>query len=161
MIVVERLALVPQSYGVTDVSGAATTTDANGTPSVSAVIWASAVRIPWPASTLPASTSTLPSALMRTIAVDVLWVPPPSFIAQASPRPRPRASGAVQPTARAVCSSPSARSPSIGVSPATYSSPRLSRFLRRSASGSRPSRSAITSICDSPAHVTCGTPYPR
>src|SRR5262249_57066097 len=104
VMVVEWLALVPQSYGVTDVSGAATTTDANETPSVSAVIWASAVRIPWPASTLPARTSTLPSALILTIAVDVLWVPPPPFIPAARPPPRPRASGAVQPTARAVCS---------------------------------------------------------
>src|SRR2546422_10745453 len=86
MIVVERLALVPQSYGVTDVSGAATTTDANGTPSVSAVIWAGAVRVPWPASTLTGSTSAMPSAVVLTIAEDVLGVPPPSFIAQVRPQ---------------------------------------------------------------------------
>src|SRR2546428_10584707 len=64
MMVVERLALVPQSYGVTDVSGAATTTDANGTPRVSAGVLAGAGGVPPPAPPPPARPPDPPPAVV-------------------------------------------------------------------------------------------------
>ena len=49
-------------------------TRASGTSSSSAAIWASAVTMPWPSSTLPVNTVTLPSALMRSQASSVRLV---------------------------------------------------------------------------------------
>ena len=62
-----RLAHVPPPYGTTAVSPETTATDSTGTPSSSATIWASAVRVPWPWSVSPVSTVTAPEGSKRTV----------------------------------------------------------------------------------------------
>ena len=53
------------SFGVWPVSPEIILIRASGRSSSSAAIWASAVRMPWPSSTLPVKTVAVPSALMR------------------------------------------------------------------------------------------------
>jgi hypothetical protein len=60
--------------GVRPVSPEIIVTRASGTSSSSAAIWASAVTMPCPSSTLPVNTVTLPSALMRSQASSVRLV---------------------------------------------------------------------------------------
>ncbi len=157
---VERLELVVWSYGVIAVSGVAIVTRASGTASTSAAICASIVRAPWPISTVLASTVTLPSACSRTMASDTLGAID-AFSIAATPRARSAASGALHWIASAARPRLSSSLPSIGVSPGANSSPWASKFCRRRSTGSRPSASAATSISDSSAHASCGTPKPR
>src|SRR5215472_14127960 len=58
----DRLPEVTPSSGLLPVLTGATVTRASATSSSSAAIWASAVHTPWPYSTLPEYTVTLPSA---------------------------------------------------------------------------------------------------
>ncbi len=59
---IERLPKVPRSKGETSVLPITTWTEAAGTASSSATSSPSAVRVPWPASTLPVNAVTEPSA---------------------------------------------------------------------------------------------------
>ena len=54
------------SFGVWPVSPEIILMRASGRSSSSAAIWASAVRMPWPSSTLPVNTVAVPSALIRS-----------------------------------------------------------------------------------------------
>ena len=58
-------AVIPSS-GPSVVSAAIIRTSATSTSSSSAAIWASAVRMPWPSSTLPTRTVTVPSVATRS-----------------------------------------------------------------------------------------------
>ena len=118
------------------------------------------VSAPWPSSTVLASTVTLPSACSRTIASETDGAML-ALIIMATPRPRSAASVRVQPIASAARERLSSNLPSIGVSPGANSSPWASRFCHRSSTGSRSSRRAASSISDSTAHASCGTPKPR
>ncbi len=141
-------------------SGSRTVTRSIGTASTSAAIWAMTVRAPWPSSTVLASTVTLASACNRTIASETDGAMLALSII-ATPRPRPAAIGWAQPIAAAARDRLSSNLPSIGVSPDANSSPWASRFWPRSSTGSRSSRRAASSISDSTAHASCGTPKPR
>ena len=58
----DRLPEVTPSLGLMAVLAGTMRTRARSTSSSSATIWATAVRMPWPISTLPENTSTMPSA---------------------------------------------------------------------------------------------------
>jgi hypothetical protein len=62
-----RLAQVPPPYGTIAVSPMSTVTASIGTPSSSATIWASAVRVPCPCSVTPASAVTAPEGSIRSV----------------------------------------------------------------------------------------------
>ena len=66
-----------------------------------------------------------------------------------------------QATAFAASSSNSSKWVSCMTSPVQNTSPSCSRFIRRSSTGSMPSRSASTSISRSEAQTDCIAPYPR
>ena len=55
--------------GATWVSPWSTSMASNGTPSRSATIWLNAVSWPWPWALAPVTTSTLPVASIRTLAL--------------------------------------------------------------------------------------------
>ncbi len=148
-----RLELVDWSNGVTSVSGKVTVTRSSGRRSSSATIWARLVSVPWPISTLLVSRVAEPSAFRRTVAVEfegVIVV----LIITASPLPRtsgPGGRGACsaapcQSIARATSCRQSARPTDWRASPVTKVSPSPTRFFWRSASGSIPSRRAMSSI---------------
>ncbi|WRL63616.1 hypothetical protein U6N30_28735 [Blastococcus brunescens] len=148
------------------VSGAATFTAPIGRPSRSAASWPSTVCAPCPISTEEVSTCRLPSASRRTAAFDVDGVIV-DFRMTAMPLARTRVSltctrrSSGQPIAAALRSRRSFQRASCITSPVAKVDPSVRRFRCRSSTGSIPSRSAISSICDSYAQAACETPYPR
>lgn len=66
---IERLANVPQPYGVASVSPWRTSTRSGVSPSRSAATWESVVWWPWPWPEVPTDSSTEPDGSMRTSAV--------------------------------------------------------------------------------------------
>src|SRR5260221_185536 len=70
---IDWLPAVCPSLGVRPVSPEIIVTRPSGTSSSSAAIWASAVTMPCPSSTLPVNTVTLPSALMGNQASSLRW----------------------------------------------------------------------------------------
>ena len=65
---VARLANVPMQCGPVSLSAVSTITVSNGTPSVSAPIWASTVFSPWPRSTLESVITNAPVVVACTSA---------------------------------------------------------------------------------------------
>ena len=63
-----REAKAPRPNGVASVSPSTTRTEATGTPSSEATIWAMVVSVPWPCDVTPARTVTAPDGSIRTVA---------------------------------------------------------------------------------------------
>src|SRR3989338_6191600 len=118
MTVIELLALVETSYGATSGSSSATEILSSSKASSSATTCLNAVRDPCPTSTVPVSSTTLPSEDIFTVAPAILKVPPASLMQQLSPLPVYGLEGLrFQSMASATLSKPSLRSQSTGVSP--------------------------------------------
>ena len=138
-----------------------------GTPSASAQICTSTVSEPWPLSTAPVLSTTVPSSSRRTIADEDSM--PLMCGTQATPMPRRRppppsalaARFAAQPEASRTAVRQVVRSDFASSMPATHSRSAWTALAMRRSIGSMPMRSAISSSCCSPAHATCGPPKPR
>jgi hypothetical protein len=150
------------------VSGNVTLTRSGEIPSSSATICASEVCVPCPISTLLVNNTAEPSALSRTTAEEfdgVIVV----LIITANPLPRTlplgtRFSCSAFPFHLIASAAPlrqSAIPTDTNLSPVTNTSPSCTRFFNLISNGSIPSRLAMSSICDSYAQQTCGTPNPR
>ncbi len=168
--VVLRDATVGPESCTESVSTLRTVTRGSGMPRISETIWALTVRAPWPMSVSPTPTSALASCDTCTLAPTTSTPSAPLEMPcsrHATPRPkryRPSAAGSGgraprrASTASMVCTMPT----DAGyVCPVALASPATSAFFRRSASGSRPSFRASSSMFDSEAKVDCGTPKPR
>ena len=146
-----RLAIAPVSIGVVSVSAETTCTSSVAMPSSSAAIWPSTASEPCPVSTVPVSTSAVPSSFIFTTAALGLaaTVNPIGYHMQAMPRPRRFIARASQPKRSAARSSDSFTTTLCSTWPVGLSEPSSKALRRRIASGSMPSAVAMSSICDS------------
>ena len=126
--VVERLAPGRAVVGREARVGAAHGDALGRQPSSSAAICAKTVRAPWPTSVVPTRTTALPSASMRTIALETGCAPAASRPTDSAATRRRGLRSSSQPIASATFSTSPTRSASSGLPPARSSSPGVQRF---------------------------------
>jgi hypothetical protein len=149
---------VPVSKGVVSVSPSVTVIDSSNTPSSSAAIMASTVPSPAPISATPTRQSTLPSPMISISAVPgsepqvnpVPWkpaqMPTPRRLEGLSGWASSGRTPFAQPNRSAAASTHSRTVASRKVPWVLVASPVLTRFFRRSSSGSMPRAAAISSV---------------